>query len=85
MKKPTINTYLDGVTARVHNRRISIIQKDGVTKIQFDFADVDADSPACAHNCVRGKIRQTAIQMNDESMDLFVHAYLAYKRSKLDI
>jgi hypothetical protein len=81
MKKTTFHTYLDGAVIRAHNRRISIVQEDGVTKIIFDFADNEAEKPACKHECKRGKIRRTYVKMSDESMDLLVAAYLQYKRN----
>jgi hypothetical protein len=82
MKKSTIINYADGGTIRLHNKRISFKETDKKTMIRFDFADAEADKPACGHKCHRGKIRETQIQMSIEAMESLVYAYINYKRER---
>jgi len=67
--KREINTYKDGATVRLHNKRISFKETDTKTMISFQFAgDVEPDKPACGHKCHKGKVRDTFIQMSNEAM-----------------
>lgn len=81
--KRQINTYLDGATVRLHNKRISFKVTDKKTMISFQFADADdPNKPACSHKCHKGKVRDTFIQMSNEAMEALVFAYINYKRER---
>jgi len=80
--KREINIWKNGATIRLRNKRISFEETDEKTMILFEFADAEADKPACFHKCHRGKIRETQIQMSVEAMESLVHAYMNYKRSR---
>lgn len=82
MKKNTLTNYADGATIRLHNKRISFKETDKKTMIRFDFADDEADKPACGHKCHKGKVRETFIQMSNEAMEALVYAYMNYKRER---
>lgn len=80
MGKKTLIQYSDGATVRLHNKRISFKQTEEKTMILFDFADVNAETPACLHKCLKGKIRQTFIQMSNEAMESLIYSYIDYKK-----
>jgi hypothetical protein len=81
--KRGINTYLDGATVRLPNKRISFKETDKKTMISFQFAgDEEPDKPACGHKCHRGKVRDTFIQMSNEAMEALMIAYINYKRER---
>lgn len=80
MKKSLLTYYNDGATIRVHNKRISFKQDDEKIMIRFDFADSNAQTPACNHTCHRNKVRQTYVQMSNNAFDTFVIAYMNHKK-----
>lgn len=84
MAKRKVDVYLNGARIRVHNKRIVFEEVDNKVMIQFNFADENAETPACGHKCHRGKIRETFIQMSTEVMDLLVHTYISKKRLELE-
>jgi hypothetical protein len=84
MAKSSMNTYLNGASVRVHNKKINVHEVDGKVMIQFLFADENAETPACGHKCHRGKVRETFVQMSTEAMELLVHAYLTQKRYTIE-
>lgn len=81
--KNNITQYKDGATVRLHNKRISFKETDEKTMISFQFADTnEPEKPACGHECHKGKVRDTFIQMSNEAMEALVFAYMNYKREK---
>jgi len=82
MKKPELYIYNNGATARMHNKRIVFKEADGQVFIGFNFADKNADIPACSHSTRRGKVRDTYLKISSEGMEALVMAYHAYKRSQ---
>lgn len=80
--KNKLNVYPNGATVRMHNRKISLIGNDDKIMIQFLFADENPNKPACSHKCHKGKVRETFIQLNIESMDALVNAYMQYTIEK---
>lgn len=81
-KKKTLIQYSDGATVRLHNKRISFAQTEEKIMIKFDFADENANNPACFHKCFKGKVRHTFLQMSNEAMESLVYAYVDYKKRK---
>ncbi len=80
--KSHLNIYSDGATVRLKNKRISFKETDKKTMISFQFADEEhPEKPACRHVCHRGKVRDTFIQLSNETMARLVHAYIKYKRA----
>lgn len=82
-KKRTVSIYQDGAVVRLNNKRITFVEKDGKIAIQFKFATTNAEKPASAQVCHRGKVRETLIKLSDEAMDGLMYAYQEYKRKKL--
>lgn len=83
-KKLTIKFYPDGAVIRMHNKRVSFKIEKGNTTIGFQFADADANKPACYHICHKGKVRHTILKISDEGMDALVYAYLKRKMLKFE-
>lgn len=77
-----IDIYTDGATVRLRNKRISFQEADNKTSIKFEFADSEADKPACFHRCIKGKVRETKIQISIEAMEALVFSYLKYKQER---
>ena len=79
MKKPTCEIFPEGGIIRMKNKRISFKVTEGKTMINFQMVDTDADVPACSHKCIRGKVRETFVQMSNEAMDALVFSYMKHK------
>lgn len=77
-----ITTYIDGASARMHNKRVSFVEKEDKITIGFQFADKDAEKPACLHTCDKGKIRNTYIKLSKDAMEALIHAYYQYKKQQ---
>jgi len=82
MKETSATIYANGAVIRLHNRRMAFGESDGITELKFVFADSTPDIPACAHFCIRGKVRETYIKMSTEAMEALVSAYVRYKVMK---
>lgn len=80
-----LTTYLDGASYRMHNKRITFKQENGVTMIRFKFADKEAYKPACSHKCHKGKVRETFLKLSNEAMDKLVFAYLQFKKDEKEL
>jgi hypothetical protein len=85
-KAKSIITHPNGAVARLHNKRISVVEmmiegEKGI-RIQFDFVDTEAHMPAARHNCIKNKIRQTTINLSEASMEALVLSYVRYRESK---
>ena len=80
MKKNSVVYYKDGAVVRLHNRRISFKEINKKIIIKFDFADTEAEKPACSHICYKGKIRETFLALNTEAMKALVFAFINYKK-----
>lgn len=75
----------NGVSVKLHNKRITIIQTDQKVMISFLFADKNPDKPACYHKCIKGKVRETAVFMTTEAMDALAIAYLKHKQHQSEL
>jgi len=80
MKKESIIQYLDGATARLHNRRLSFKEEDGFIIIDFAIADKDADKPSTLHRTIKNKIRLTTLKLSKDGMTMLMYAYLEHLR-----
>ena len=80
--KNTLTAFKNGASTRLHNKRISFKQDESSTVIAFQFADEDAEKPACGHTCHRGKVRHTVVKMSNDAMDALVNSYIHYKRGE---
>jgi hypothetical protein len=82
-KEKTLNTYLNGAEVRSHNRKIGFRKKDKEVVLYFRFADEEPDKPACSHECLKGKVRQTVMKLSEEGMEELVYAWQQYKSKRL--
>jgi hypothetical protein len=84
MKKSELTIYNDGATARIHNRRLTMVE-DPETKdvlFRFQFATDGAEKPACSHETFKGKVRQTTIKLSEDAIKALITTYMEYKKSK---
>jgi hypothetical protein len=84
MKKGKISLSKDGAVARLHNKRISFMAVGDSILIVFQYADKEHDpnTPACAHKCHKGKIRETFVKISEDAMKSLVVAYISWRKEK---
>ncbi len=72
----------NGVTVKMHNRRLQIVESMEDFVLQFKTLDkVEPDKPACLHQS-HGNVRLTTIKISHEGMQALVKAYFEYMISK---
>jgi hypothetical protein len=81
-KENKITLFNNGVQTRLHNRKITLIQKEDDFILEFLFADEQANEPACEHSCLKGKVRMTKIKLSNEALEAMLFSYMEFKKNK---
>ena len=84
-KIKSLETWPNAVVTKLKNKKIEIWQSEKVNEkifIKFRFATEDADKPACLHNCIKGKVRETTLCLSKEAMEALVISYMKQRKEQ---
>lgn len=84
-RKNKLTYHPNAVVIRLHNKKIQIVEKDNAVYLGFRFADEDADTPACEHKCIKGKVRQTRMKLSLEVMEAISYSYFNLKQHQKEL
>ena len=59
--------YINGISTKIPNRRITTIEEDGGLMLQFLIADDSPAEPRALFKTLRGKVSLTTIKLSDEA------------------
>ena len=67
MKKALLQRYIDGVSMKLHNKRITVVKLDDGYGLEFYIYSLDS-TPRSKHIRIRDKITCTTIKLTEEAI-----------------
>lgn len=76
MKQNRMLKYLDGYTDRMHNKRVSVVVKNGDIICNFAHVDKEGNKPACLHTDIKNVGRYTSLKLSQEGAIMLAHCLI---------
>lgn len=67
MRKAMLKRYIDGVSMKLHNKRITVVKLDDGYGLEFYIYSLDS-TPRSKHIRIRDKITCTTIRLSEEAI-----------------